>query len=160
MIDAKVLLHSGFFSDILSAAKAFSLTTQKSDINIIAIVENVELTKWSYKKLLKKFKGNPEAIFTNLPALSDIITEIERNEDGEPIYQDQKLKYYTWEKLYLKNHDGELIESILSCYVKRYSDVYSERNDKGSVSDGDNILFHVCHVLNLAVRPDLTNDSN
>ena len=81
MINAKVLLRSGFFSDTLSAAKTFNLTTQKSDIDIIAIVENVE-------KLLKRFMGNPEAIFTNVPLLSAIITEIERNEDGEPIYQD------------------------------------------------------------------------
>ena len=95
LIDAKVLLCSGFFSDILSAAKTFSLTTQKSDINFIAIVENVELTKQGYEKLLKKFKGNPETIFTDLPTLSTIITEIEGNEDGEPIYPDQKLKYYT-----------------------------------------------------------------
>ena len=139
------------FNGILSAAKVFSSTTQKSDINIISIVENVESTKRGYEKLLKKFKGNPEAIFTDLPTLSAIITEIEGNEDGEPIYQDQKLKYYTREKLYLKNHGAELIESTFSCYVKRYSDVYSERNDEGSVSDGDNILFHVCRVLNSAV---------
>ena len=45
LINAKVLLCSGFFSDILSAAKAFSLTTQKLDIDIIAIVENIESTK-------------------------------------------------------------------------------------------------------------------
>ena len=160
MIDAKVLLRSGFFSDTLSAAETFSLTTQKSDIDIIAIVENIESTKQGYEKLLKKFKGNPKATVTNLPTLSAIITEIEGNEDEEPIYQDQKLKYYTQVKLYLKNHDAELIESIFSCYVKRYSDVYSEKNDKGSISDGDNILFHVCCVLNSAVWPDLTKDSD
>ena len=43
----------------------------------------------------KKFEGNPEAIFADLPTLCAIITEIEENEDGEPIYHDQKLKYYT-----------------------------------------------------------------
>ena len=64
------------------------------------------------------------------------------------------------EKLYLKNHSTELIKSILSWYVKRYRDVSSERNDKGSISDGDKILFHVCHVSNSAVWPDLTNDSD
>ena len=160
LIDDKVLLHSGFFSDILPAAKAFSLTTQKSDIDIIAIVENVEWTKRSYERLLKKFKGNPEAMFTDLPTLSAIITEIEGSEHGERIYQDQKLKFYTQEKLYLKNHDAELIESILSCYVQRYSNVYSERNDEDSVSAGDNILFQVCRVLNSAVWPDLTNNSD
>ena len=60
----------------------------------------------------------------------------------------------------MKNHGAELIKSILSCYIKRYSDVYSERNDEGSVSDVDNILFHVWHVWNSAVWPDLANDSN
>ena len=51
-------------------------------------------------------------------------------------------------------HGAELIKSIFSCYVKRYSDVYSERNDEASVSDGDNILF------NSTVWPALTNDSD
>ena len=32
--------------------------------------------------------------------------------------------------------------------------------DEGSVIDGDNILFHVCQVLNSAVWPDLINNSN
>ena len=136
-----------------------SLTTAKPDIDIISIVENVESTKQSYEKLNKKFKGNPEPIFTNLPTLI-ITTEIEGNDDGEPVYQDQKLKYYTREKLYLKKHGAELIESILPHYVERYSGVYSERNDKGSFSDGDNILFRVCRVLNLAVWADLTKDRN
>lgn len=86
--------------------------------------------------------------------------EVMRNEDGEPIYQDQKLKYYTWQKLYLKNRGAELTESILSCLVDRNSDVYSERNKKGSINDGDDILFHACHVLISAVWPDLTNDSH
>ena len=58
------------------------------------------------------------------------------------------------------NHGAELIESILSCYIERYSDVYLERNDEGSVSNGDNILFHACHNLNLLVWPDLTNGSD
>ena len=60
MIDAKVLLRSGFFSDILSAAKTFSLTTQKSDIDIIAIVENVESTRRGYEKLLKSSRAAPK----------------------------------------------------------------------------------------------------
>ena len=60
------------------------------------------------------------------------------NEDTEPIYQSQKS---CTRKAVLKNHGAELIESILSCYVRRYSDVYSERNEKDSVIDGDNILF-------------------
>ena len=60
----------------------------------------------------------------------------------------------------MKNHGAELFESTLSCYIKRYSDVYSERNDEGSVNDVDKILFHVCRVLNSAVWPDLAKDSD
>ena len=127
LVNAKVLC-SWFFSDYPSVAKVFTLTSQKSDINIVSIAENVESTKQGYEKLLKKFQGNTEVIFIDLSKLSAIFIEVEGNEDGEPIYQDQKLKYYTQEKLYLKYHDAELIESLLPCYVKRYSDVYSEKN--------------------------------
>ena len=70
------------------------------------------------------------------------------------------MKYYTREKLYLQNHGAELTESILSCFVERYNDIYSKRNDEDSLSAGDNILFHVCCVLNPGVWPGLTNDSN
>lgn len=59
LINAKVLCF-GFFSDILSAAKVFHLTTQKSDINIVSNVAKVESTKKVYEKLLKKFKTTPK----------------------------------------------------------------------------------------------------
>ena len=61
LINAKVLLCSGFFSNILSAAEAFSLTTQKFDIDIIAVDENTESTKRGHEKLLKKFNGQPQS---------------------------------------------------------------------------------------------------
>ena len=51
LIDAKVLLRSCFYVDALSPAKKISLATQKADIDIISIVDNVESTKNSYKKL-------------------------------------------------------------------------------------------------------------
>ena len=34
------------------------------------------------------------------------------------------------------------------------------QKEERSVSDGDNILFHVFHVLKSAVWPDLTNHSD
>ena len=58
LIDAKVLLCSRFFSDILSADKTFNLTNQKSDTYIIAIVENVELTKRGYE-INQNVQGQP-----------------------------------------------------------------------------------------------------
>ena len=98
LIDAKVLLCSGFFSDILSAAKAFSLTTQKSDIDIIAIVDNVELTKWGYDKLLKKLKGNHEAIreiyekYKSMPIFES--TSLESLQNGKAQFVRYAYRYF------------------------------------------------------------------
>ena len=93
-VNAKVLC-SEFFSDFLPAVKVFSWASQKSDINIVSVAENVESTKQGYEKLLKKFQGNTEAIFIDLSKLSAIIIDTKGNEYGEPIYQDQKENYYT-----------------------------------------------------------------
>ena len=64
------------------------------------MVDNVESTKNSYEKLQRKFKSDVEP------------------EDGEPVYQGQKLKYYSKEIQFLKNHGVEVINSILSCYAE------------------------------------------
>lgn len=55
-----------------------------------------------------KNSRQPRSNITNLPTFSAIITETEGNEDGEPIYQYQILKYYTQEKMCMKNHGAEL----------------------------------------------------
>ena len=81
LVDVKVLLRSSFFVDVLSAAKQFSLATQKDGTNIISIVDNVESTKRSYEKLLRKFETDGNKIFS-LPTLKSVVTEIENNEDG------------------------------------------------------------------------------
>ena len=112
LIDAKVLLRSCFFVDTLSSAKQFSLTTQMADIDIISIVDNVESTKNSYEKLLRKFESNADKVLS-LPKLKSVIKEIESNEDGEVVYQGQKLKYYSREIQFLKNHGAEIIKSII-----------------------------------------------
>lgn len=45
LVDAKVLLLCALFTDILADAKKFSLITQKSDINIMDILDLVESAK-------------------------------------------------------------------------------------------------------------------
>ena len=75
-----------------------------------------------------------------LPTLKSVIDAIESNEEGEPSYQGQKLKYYTGEKQYLRNHGVHMVRSILSCYEERYSDVYSETGDNNAVSNGDKVV--------------------
>ena len=159
LVDAKFLLCSAFFIDVLSAAKKFSLFTQKSDVNIISIVDNVEATKRSYEKLSRKFTTNGGAVFT-LPTLNSIITEVENDEeDGQPIYQGQKVKYYLREKQFLENNAAEVVQSILACYEERYNRVCVESgNDTDLTSDGDAVLFDICCILNSNVWPSLSKD--
>ena len=84
LIDTKVL-RLCLFVDVLSAAKQFSLVTQKSDIDIISIVDSVESTKRNYEKLLRKFEADAENIFA-LPTLKSVIDAIKSDEEGEPSY--------------------------------------------------------------------------
>ena len=147
------------FVDVLSAAKQFSLVTQKSDIDIVSIVDSIERTKRNYKKLLRKFEADAENIFT-LPTLKSLVGAVESDEEGGASCQGQKLKYYTREKQYLRNHGVHMVRSILSCYKERCSDVYSETGDNNAVSDDEKVLFDVCQVLNSTVWPSLTKDES
>ena len=93
-----------------------------------------------------------------LPTLKSVIDAIESGKEGEPSYQGQKLKYYTREKQYLRNHIVYMVRSILLCYEDRYSDVYPKQEiimplvvTKFCLMFGDKVLFDVCQVLNSAV---------
>ena len=125
-MDAKILHRSCFFIDVLTPAKIFSLQTQKFDISIIVIVDCVDTTERNYKNLLKRFESDKNNIFVLLPTLKTVINEFENNEDGEPEYQGQKLKFYLNEKEYLKNHFVDIVKAMVTCYegiVTCYSDV-------------------------------------
>ena len=86
----------------------------------------MDTTKRNYKKLLKRFESDKNNIFVLLPTLKTVINEFENNEDGEPEYQSQKLKFYLNEKECLKNHFVDIVKAIVTCYegiVTCYSDV-------------------------------------
>ena len=121
LVNVKILLCSCFFIDVLAPAKIFSLQTQKSDVSIIDIVDCVDTTKWNYKKLLKPFESDQNNVFVLLPMWKTVINKIENNEDGEPEYQGQKLKFYLSEKEYLKNHFVDIIKTIVVCYEESCS---------------------------------------
>ena len=114
MLDAKVLLRSVFFIDVLSEAKNFSLLTQKSESNI-NIVDSADSTKQKYERLVNKIRQNNDYIF-QLPTLKSVVEEIENDEDGEPRYQNQKIKYYTGEKRYIRDHALQVLEKFLNCF--------------------------------------------
>ena len=118
----------------------------------------MESTKNSYEKLLRKFKFNADKNLS-LPTLKSMIKEIESNKDEEPVYQGQKLKYYSREIQFYRNHGAEIIKSFLSCYGKRYCNLYSETITDSPISDGDTVIFDVYCILNTTTWPQL-NDSN
>ena len=83
LIDVKVLHCCTLFIDILAEATIFSLITQKSDINIIDILDLVESTNNNYGCLFRKFSKNHDLIF-QLPTLKLVIVSAESNdEDGD-----------------------------------------------------------------------------
>ena len=106
MLDS-VLLCSAFFIDVLSEAKKFSLITQKSESNIINIVDSADSTKGKYERLVNKIRQNNDYIF-QLPTLKSVVEEIENVEDSEPRYQNRKIlhereKVPTRPRIVLKN---------------------------------------------------------
>ena len=161
-MDAKVLLRSAFFVDVLSEAKIFSLVTQKKDAIFLEIVESMESTKRNYERLLKKIQANSDTIFDILPTLKTIVNEIESNEDGETVYQNQKVSFYLREKKYIKDYASEVVQNILACYEKRYGHVYSDSVGPSAsivADDGDSVLFDVCRILNSNVWPRTSTDT-
>ena len=93
LVDAKVLLRCVLFIDVLAEAENFSLKTQNIDINIIDIIEAAENTKQDYQRLLKHLEKDLASIL-KLSTLELITDDAEANEDGEPHYQDEKLKHF------------------------------------------------------------------
>ena len=129
LIDAKVLIRSALFKDVLATAKIFSLLTQKQNIDILKIFETVESTKNSYQRLRKKLEKNPEYVF-QLPTLKMVIEEIEVNtEDGEPLYQNMNVHYHSREKQFIKNHCVETVDAIIHCYEKRYGNLFASESN-------------------------------
>ena len=153
LVDAKVLLRSAFFTDILAEAKRFSLVSQKKNINIIKMLDAVETTKSNYQRLLAKVRKNPSSIF-QLPNLKLVVDAIETDEDNEPMYQGQKVKYYSVQKRYLEDHAVHIIEKIIGCFEQRYGNLFGEEeshNVNVNSDEGDRILFDVTCLLNCNV---------
>ena len=100
---------------------------------------------------------DPASIF-KLPMPKLIIDNAEANE-GEPCYQDVKLKHFFCEKGYIVNHVVEFVKSIVECFDKRYGSAISETSEAAvnvHVDEGDCLLLDVSRILNCNVWPDLT----
>ena len=116
--EAKVLLRSALFIDLLNPSKILSLVTQKRNAFIVDIVESVESTKRGYEKFLRKLQDRPDRVF-ELPTLKRVVAEIESDEDGEPTFQGVRLKNYIRDKSFIKNNVS-IVQSIVTCFEQRY----------------------------------------
>ena len=132
------------------------------------MVEAVESCKRNYERLLRKLSKDQNYALTNLLTLKAVILEIEANaeEDGEPVFQGQKLKYYLREKQYIKDHSAHILEQIISCIEERYckvcSDDFYERYDSkyDTPDEGDGVLFDVCCMLNSKVWTNMQGSND
>ena len=116
LINAKFLLRCALFTDVLAEAKHFSLITQEQNIDIIRILDSVENTKHNYKRLPNKLRKNLAYVF-QLPTVKRVIEKIESNdEDGEPMYQNQKVQFYSREKRFIEGHIVQI--TVLKCYTE------------------------------------------
>ena len=103
LVDAQVLLRSVFLKNLLTLADS-SLVMQNDEPNIIEIGDAIEKTQRDYKKILRKFQRDKNSVF-ELPLPKAVVTEVEGNdEEGDPIYQDQKLHSYLRGKQYIKDY--------------------------------------------------------
>lgn len=123
LIDAKVLLYCALFTDILAEANKFNLITQKTDINIIDILDFVESNKNNYECLFRKLCKNYNLVFL-LPTLNLIDAIESNNEDGEVLHQDQKVNYYLCEK-----NKYSIMSLKWYCFKKRYGNLHSSETE-------------------------------
>ena len=142
LVDAQFLLSGAFLKEILTPAKCFSLVTQKEETNIMEIVDSVDKTKRDYDKLFKKkVKTDENAVF-ELPLLKSVLEEIENNKDGEPIYQGQRLNYFSRSERFTKDHCILVNENVLVCYPERYWGNLDEESNNNT-HDGDHMILNV-----------------
>ena len=103
----------------------------------------------------KRIKENSECIL-NLLNLKIVIDAVKSNEDddGIPWYQGHKLMNYSREVRYLLDHAAQIVERIISCFEKRYRNLFDgqKRFDVNVNSEqGDCVLFDVACLLNCNV---------
>ena len=143
-MDAKGLLRSAFFTDVLAEAKKFGLLTQEKNVNV-TMKNAVESTKSNYELLMKKIQDSNDYILT-LPNFKIIIDVIESNEDedGEPLYQGHKLVNYSREKHVLLDHAKYIVKKIIDCFEQRYGNLFGKNANVNINSDeGGRVLFDV-----------------
>ena len=89
-----------------------------------------------------------------LPMLKLITDNVEANGDGEPCYQDVKLKHFLRENGYIVNHAVKIVKSILEYFNKCYGNAISEMIEVAVIVPADEegcLLLDVTQILNCNV---------
>ena len=63
----------------------------------------------------------------------------------------------------MEDHVVQIVERVVSCFEKRYGNLYSNLGETSiniSSDDGDRIIFEVCRILNCNVWPNVTDGSD
>ena len=72
------------------------------------------------------------------------------------IYLGIKLKYFDRDKQYIQDWAATIVENILSNIDRRFGKLGGSSHDiTAEVKEGDNILFHICRILNTNVKSNL-----
>ena len=127
----------------------FSLVSQKENLGLIELVEELDDMFLVYYLMKRQFERNPEAIFS-LPILHKVRSgiKVEQNENGTLYkYQDITLQYYEREKESIQRNSTKYIDMILEALTERLG-ALSEENDhgedkSGTAIAGDSILSDV-----------------
>ena len=154
---ADVLLRSAFLADILEPAKILSLVSQQESGDIITTTDSVKRSREKYERWYKRFSTNPEKVF-ELPTLKRILSQIDLETYS---YQGIKLKYFERQKQYIQDDAASIVERIIHCFNNRFGILDgSSDNVAAEVKEGDNILFHICRIINSKVLPtEVSEDS-
>ena len=97
--------------------KKFSLKTQKIDVSITDVFKAVET------------HAERPSIDFQITHNKLITDHVETNEDGEPRYQDVKLKHFLIKKDYIVNHAIEIVKSIVEYFNKHYGNTISHTSE-------------------------------
>ena len=78
--------------------------------------------------LVKKRKKS--CLYISAAALKLVINAIESNvdDDGEPLYQNHKVNYYTQRKRYLEDHAMHIVDRIIACFEEKYGNLFNKDN--------------------------------
>ena len=75
------------------------------------------------------------------------------------MYQNQKVQFYSREKRFIEDHIVRIVERIVSCFEKFYSNL-EETSINIPSHDSHRIIFDVCRKLNCNVWSNVTDDSD